>query len=297
MSKKSFSIHTDFYTELRNLTPEQRGEIMLVLINWADDAEQPELDPICAMLVRLIKAQNERISTINSSNGKNGGAPKGNNNASQTSETTETSEEDNNKRNKRNKPSVTVTDTITNTETKEKDFTPPLGVLSPDGEPTPKKPNPPGCPHAEIVKLYHEILPELPQVKDWGEPRQEHLRARWRSSPERQTLGFWREYFMSVRNMDWLMGRKEGRDGRPFLATLEWLVRLKNFDKVIEGFYLNRAGPPKPDPPPRRVFTAAEHLEKHQPLSDEERAQVASMLADLTKGMTNPYGETYNDTG
>jgi hypothetical protein len=43
--------------------------------------------------------------------------------------------------------------------------------------------------------------------------------------------------------MDWLMGRREGRDGRPFLATLEWLVCPGNFDKVIEGFYLPRGVP------------------------------------------------------
>ncbi|GHV35045.1 hypothetical protein FACS1894187_06890 [Synergistales bacterium] len=108
-------------------------------------------------------------------------------------------------------------------------------------------PNPQDCPHGEIVSLYHEILPELQRVKDWTADRQAFLRARWRSSPERQSLDWWREYFLSVRNMDWLMGRREGRDGRPFYATLEWLVRPQNFNKIIEGFYLDRGsktGPP-----------------------------------------------------
>ena len=57
MAKKSFSIHSDFYTELSNLTLEQRGDILLALVNWANDGELPELDPVCAMLVRLMKSQ------------------------------------------------------------------------------------------------------------------------------------------------------------------------------------------------------------------------------------------------
>ena len=121
---------------------------------------------------------------------------------------------------------------------------------------------PPDCPQKEIVTLYHEILPELPVVRDWTPQRQEFLRARWKSNSEYQSLDFWRQYFLSIRNMDWLMGRKEGRDGRPFFATLEWLVRPSNFTNVIEGKYMNRKGPQSPGAPPQ--------AQQRKPLTYEE---------------------------
>ncbi|WP_313114971.1 hypothetical protein [Stenotrophomonas indicatrix] len=102
----------------------------------------------------------------------------------------------------------------------------------------PKKPAVPNCPHMEIIDLYHEVLPELAQVRVWEEDRKELLRARWKGAPERQSLDWWREFFASVREMPFLMGERTDRDGRAFACTLEWLVRPKNFAKVIEGNYL-----------------------------------------------------------
>lgn len=102
----------------------------------------------------------------------------------------------------------------------------------------PKKPAVPNCPHMEIIDLYHEVLPELAQVRVWEEDRKELLRARWKGAPERQSLDWWREFFASVREMPFLMGERTDRDGRAFACTLEWLVRPKNFAKVIEGNYV-----------------------------------------------------------
>ncbi len=102
----------------------------------------------------------------------------------------------------------------------------------------PKKSAVPNCPHMEIIDLYHEVLPELAQVRVWEEDRKELLRARWKGAPERQSLDWWREFFTSVRDMPFLMGERTGRDDRAFACTLEWLVRPKNFAKVLEGNYL-----------------------------------------------------------
>lgn len=100
------------------------------------------------------------------------------------------------------------------------------------------KPSIPNCPHVAIIDLYHEILPELAEVRIWESDRQELLRARWKGAAERQDLQWWRDYFTSVRDMPFLMGQRTGRDGNAFACTLEWLVRPKNFAKVIEGNYL-----------------------------------------------------------
>ncbi|KAK6697681.1 hypothetical protein SNK04_013776 [Fusarium graminearum] len=75
----------------------------------------------------------------------------------------------------------------------------------------PKKPAVPNCPHMEIIDLYHEVLPELAQVRVWRRTGRSCCDGR-RNAPD--------------------------RDGRAFACTLEWLVRPKNFAKVIEGNYL-----------------------------------------------------------
>jgi len=102
--RKSFSIHSDFYKEITHLSREQRGDILLALISWANNDEPPSIDPVCSMLVRLMTAQQTRISIANSANGTQGG--RGN-----KSEKSEKSEPENKKPKK-----PTITKTITNTK-------------------------------------------------------------------------------------------------------------------------------------------------------------------------------------
>lgn len=96
------------------------------------------------------------------------------------------------------------------------------------------------CPHQEIVDLYHSILPGLPMVKELTEARKAFIKGRWAASKERQSLEWWKDFFKTyVLASPFLCGNVIGRDGgRPFKATLEWLVRPANFAKVIEGYYL-----------------------------------------------------------
>ena len=93
------------------------------------------------------------------------------------------------------------------------------------------------CPHSEIVNLYHEILTELPKVRDWTSKRQEYLRARWKQKQEYQSLDFWKDFFRQVKASSFLTGKTD----KPFMADLEWLVKPTNFQKVLEGRYDNRS--------------------------------------------------------
>jgi len=93
----------------------------------------------------------------------------------------------------------------------------------------------PECPHQEIIALYHEILPECPQVRDWTPARQQQLRTRWNEDPRRQNLDYWREFFKYVKRCGFLVGRGDGE--RPFIADLEWMTKSKNFTKIREGKY------------------------------------------------------------
>lgn len=114
----------------------------------------------------------------------------------------------------------------------------------------PKGSAPPDCPHQEIIELYHETLPELPKIRVWNDQRRSHLRSRWREERERQELEWWREFFESVAESNFLMGRTDNGDRPPFVCSLDWLIKPTNFAKVLEGRYGPRRGKPpeKPDP-------------------------------------------------
>lgn len=93
------------------------------------------------------------------------------------------------------------------------------------------------CPHAEIIALYHELLPANPRIKSWAGTRESNLRARWREDAKRQSLDYWRRFFSHVAASPFLTGKVEGRNGRVFLPGLDWLVKPDNFAKVIENRY------------------------------------------------------------
>lgn len=110
----------------------------------------------------------------------------------------------------------------------------------------------PQCPHTEILTLYAEKLPELPQpIRSlWADSKgAEALRARWRwvmtsrheagprkgqrlaDSPDEGIAWFGR-FFDYVRTCPLLMGEKG-----EWHADLSWLVTARNFAKVLQGNY------------------------------------------------------------
>ena len=99
----------------------------------------------------------------------------------------------------------------------------------------PGKPAGDPCPHLDIVALFHSVLPELPEIKEWSEARRALLKGRWKEKAERQNLTWWKDYFLQVRRANFLMGLTKS----PFTCTLEWLIRPTNMIKVLEGFYDN----------------------------------------------------------
>lgn len=96
-----------------------------------------------------------------------------------------------------------------------------------------------GCPHETIIAAYHKELPNCPEVRGWSKKRQDHLRARWKEDPSRQSVEWWRGLFAWMKESDWLMGKSGS-----FLVSLPWLIKSEeNLLKVIEGTYhSNRKG-------------------------------------------------------
>lgn len=104
----------------------------------------------------------------------------------------------------------------------------------------------PTCPQKEIVSIYAEILPELPQVRKWEGTRAKHLTACWvwvlkdleaKGKPFDRSAGlaFFRRMFAYIHKSDFLMGRAGG-----FSCSLPWIVKDENFTKIIEGNYENK---------------------------------------------------------
>lgn len=89
-----------------------------------------------------------------------------------------------------------------------------------------------GIPHAQILDLYHAILPELPSVRVFTTKRKAMLRARRQEDKTRQTLDWWKGYFNHVRKSKFLMGERGD-----FQANFEWLINTSKLVKVIEGNY------------------------------------------------------------
>jgi len=109
----------------------------------------------------------------------------------------------------------------------------------------------PDCPHLELLNIFAEQLPELPQPKPelWDGARAKALAARWKwcltakkrngaryATSKAEALDFFRRYFGYVAKSDFLTGR----DGRWSGCDLAWLVKADNFAKVMQGNYENR---------------------------------------------------------
>lgn len=95
----------------------------------------------------------------------------------------------------------------------------------------------PDCQHQEIIKLYHEILPASPRIKDWTPARSSALKARWNESEDRQNLEYWKSLFEYISGIPFLTGKVSSAGRKPFMITLDWLVKAENFAKVREGRY------------------------------------------------------------
>jgi uncharacterized protein YdaU (DUF1376 family) len=120
-------------------------------------------------------------------------------------------------------------------------------ICPPTGEPEAKD-GLPDCQHKEVIELYHQHLPTLRKVEVWNAARQGYLRQRWREvaaelAAENKTiggadvLGWWADFFQHIGKSKFLTGKVNSRDGRAFVADLEWILRPSNFAKIIEGKY------------------------------------------------------------
>jgi hypothetical protein len=138
---------------------------------------------------------------------------------------------------------VPLTETETETKTKTKTD---ISISPPSGE-SEDKTGLPKCFHEEVIDLYHIHLPTLRKVEIWNETRKGYLRQRWRevalelsaTKPitAQDVLNWWAEFFTHIGTSKFLTGRVNSKDGRAFVADLEWILKPSNFAKIVEGKY------------------------------------------------------------
>jgi len=119
-------------------------------------------------------------------------------------------------------------------------------ICPPDGELDLAK-KLPVCDHKAVIELYHQNLPTMRRVEVWNETRAGYLRQRWREVAAElaqaqditasDVLNWWGEFFQSVGKSKFLTGRVNSKDGRAFVADLEWILKPSNFAKIVEGKY------------------------------------------------------------
>ena len=109
----------------------------------------------------------------------------------------------------------------------------------------------PSCPVKEIVAMYHDILPEHPRVEIINAQRRGAINARWAdignrlkekgSEDSREIrLEYMRQVFLKASRSSFLTGHVAGRDGKPYMVTLDKLMSPSGFIGVIEGRYNDR---------------------------------------------------------
>jgi hypothetical protein len=120
-------------------------------------------------------------------------------------------------------------------------------IVNPVGlTPVDKSKNGLNCPHQKLLDLYHTECKSLAKVARWSEQRKAAMASLWKTvireekfTTEQQGLEYFEGYFNWIEQSDFLCGRTGG--DRPFLATIDWILKPANFTKIIESNYHRRA--------------------------------------------------------
>lgn len=110
------------------------------------------------------------------------------------------------------------------------------------------------CPTGSIINLYHELMPNNPQVKVINDGRKAAIRQRWRDASELVGVGpfgystksdglrAWRTFFEVCSESGFLTGRSPAAPGKvPFIADIDFIFSPSGFAKILENKYHREA--------------------------------------------------------
>lgn len=107
------------------------------------------------------------------------------------------------------------------------------------------------CPIKKIIDIYHETLPMGTPVRTWKSAKRiKIMKARWeelvedeKCESEEAALSILRDFFINaIASSNFLTGKIAPRNPNdaPFQISLEWILTEGNWDKIVDGHYVNR---------------------------------------------------------
>jgi len=110
-------------------------------------------------------------------------------------------------------------------------------LFSDDFQEETKPPKKQTIPYQKIVDLYHELMPNNPEVLKLNEKRRRQIKNAW-NDENGNDLESWKSYFVYCNESKFLTGRAATSPGRKvFIADLEWITNSTNMLKIEEGKY------------------------------------------------------------
>ena len=233
--KKSFVLYCDYREHLALLTDEERGQLLMGLLDYAETGVEPDLKGAALMAFSFIRAQLDRdaakytetVKKRREAGQKGGRPPKETENAESEEKQSEAKKANgfSEKQSEAKKPD-NDNDNVNVNDTDNDIYIPPKG-----GESTAAAADP--VPYAAIVELYHTISKSYPKLRTISDNRKKAIAARYRE--HKQDLEVFRELFTRAEASPFLKGKNK----RNWRADFNWLMSSENMAKVLEGNYDN----------------------------------------------------------
>ena len=244
-AKKSFMLYFDYRQHLALLNDEERGRLLMALLDYGEKGVEPVMDGALMMAFSFIRAQIDRDAERYEEKcrkrreaGKQGGRPpKSNADDKKQSEAKKANGFFDNQTEAKKPYTETDKETDTDTETDKETDTDTDIKESPYGDsPIPTATPEQTTPYKAIADLYHEICFSFPKLRNVGENRKKAIAARWKEY--HQDLAIFRELFARAEASSFL----KGKNVRNWSATFDWLMNSANMAKVLEGKYDQEKG-------------------------------------------------------
>ena len=253
--KRSFVLYYEYREHLQILTDEERGKLLMALLDYGATGETQKLEGAALMAFSFITSQMDRDAERyaekckkRSEAGKQGGRPR---KAKETESATDKpnaltkAQEKAKKANAfsekqtKAKKADNENDNEDDNENDNDNVTTPLPP--PEGEKG-KTPNPPAepvdadkTPYKVIITLYHDRCKSYPKLRGLSDNRKKTIAARWKEYEH--SLDTFRELFEKAESSKFLKGESGG--ARNWKADFNWLMNSENMAKVLEGKYDN----------------------------------------------------------
>ena len=231
--KKSFMLYYDYREQLALLTDEERGRLLMAILDYGETGAVPELEGATRMAFSFIRAQMDRDAEkweqtrqARARAGQQGGLKSGQTRrAAAPSKQGEANEAlaSSASGGEAEGGTGSVTDTVAVTGT----------VTGEEGAPLPPKgASSSPVPFEKIMQLYNATCKSFPKIKIIDGQRRKAVAARWHTY---HSIEIFAELFEKAEASDFMRGVND----KGWAADFDWIMRPTNMAKVLVGNYDN----------------------------------------------------------